>query len=216
MQIGILGTGDVGKTLGTALVKLGHTVCMGARQAGEPKAAAWAAANGAGASAGSFADAACGAEILFNCTSGQHSLSALTLAGTDNLAGKILVDVSNPLDFSRGFPPRLTHMNDTSLAEELQTAFPALRVVKALNTVANPIMVNPGLLPEATDLPICGDDPAAKQAVTELLRGFGWERIVDLGPISQARGTEAWLLLWTRLYGAMRTPLFNMRLVRAA
>ena len=157
-----------------------------------------------------------GAELLFNCTSGQHSLSALTLAGADNLAGKILVDVSNPLDFSRGFPPRLTHMNDTSLAEELQAAFPALRVVKALNTVANPIMVNPGLLPEATDLPICGDDPAAKQAVTELLRGFGWERIVDLGLISQARGTEAWLLLWTRLYGAMRTPLFNMRLVRAA
>jgi hypothetical protein len=214
VKIAMLGAGQVGRTLGSALIALGHEVVMGSRTGENPEAEAWAAESGG--STGTFAEAAAWGEVVFNVTAGQHSLSALTLAGAENLAGKVVVDVSNPLDFSRGFPPRLTHVNDTSVAEELQAAFPSAHIVKALNMVANPIMVNPRLLPEPTDMLICGDDGEAKATVTALLQAFGWERIVDLGGIKHARGLEAWLLLWTRLYGALGTPMFNVKLVKGA
>ena len=211
MKIALMGTRQVGRTLGSAWIAAGHEVRMGSRSAASPEAAAWAAE--AGGSTGTFAEAAAWGEVIVNATSGAHSLAALRLAGAENLAGKVVIDVSNPLDFSRGFPPRLTHVNDTSVAEELQAAFPEARIVKALNMVANPIMVNPRLLAEPTDLLICGDDADAKATVRGLIEAFGWERIVDLGGVTHARGLEAWLLLWTRLYGALGTPMFNLKLV---
>lgn len=215
MKYAVLGTGMVGNTIGARLVSLGHEVKMGSRSPDNPKAAAWAEKAGSGASQGTFADAAAFADVIFNCTAGGASLAALEAAGAGNLRGKILIDVANPLDFSRGFPPSLSICNTDSLGEQLQRAFPEVRVVKALNTINCDVMVDPARLPGDHVTFVAGDDAAAKAEVSELLRAFGWRSIVDLGGISQARGTEAYLLLWIRLYGALGTADFNISLVRA-
>lgn len=215
MKIAVLGTGTVGQVIASKLVSLGHEVMMGSRTAGNEKAAAWVAKAGKGASAGTFAQAAAFGEQVWNCTAGVASLDALAAAGEDELAGKILVDLSNPLDFSKGFPPRLSVCNDDSLGEQIQRALPRTKVVKTLNTMANPIMVDPALLPGDHEVFVSGNDAEAKGVVSRLLREqFGWRRVTDLGDISTARGTEAWLLLWVRLYGALGTPEFNLHLQR--
>ena len=216
MRVGVLGTGSVGQTLASKLVELGHDVRLGSRDAANEKAQGWAASAGERASAGTFADAAAFGEIVFNCTAGAASLDALDLAGDDALRGKILVDVANPLDFSRGRPPTLTVCNTDSLAEQIQRRFPDARVVKALNTVNHQVMVDPGRVPGEHDLFVCGDDAAAKAEVVELLETFGWprERIVDLGGIDGARAMEMYLALWVRLLGAFGTPNVNVRVVR--
>ncbi|HXQ48531.1 MAG TPA: NAD(P)-binding domain-containing protein [Thermoplasmata archaeon] len=216
MKIGILGSGVVGQTLGTKLASLGHSVKMGSRTPANAEASAWAKKTGEGASHGTFADAAHHGEMLFNCTLGEASLEALRSAKASDLVGKILVDVSNALDFSKGMPPALLLPSTDSLAEQIQRAFPEARVVKALNTVAAPLMVDPGRLQKgAHSIFICGNDPTAKKAVQELLEvGFGWKDVVDLGDVSMARGTEAYLLLWTRLYMKFQNPEFNIRIVR--
>src|SRR5256885_3804679 len=205
MRIGVLGTGGVGQTIATKLVELGHEVTMGSRSAGNEKAAEWASGAGEGASEGSFADAAAHGEMLFNCTAGTASVDALRAAGDEELRGKVLVDVANALDFSQGMPPTLTVCNDDSLGEQIQRAFPDTRVVKALNTVAASVMVDPI---DGTNLFICGDDAGAKQEVADLLAGFGWPAgsIVDLGGIEAARGTEMYLPPWLRPMGAPGTP----------
>src|SRR5918912_4383446 len=154
MRIGVLGTGVVGQTIATKLVELGHEVTMGARQAGNEKAVEWASGAGGGAAEGSFADAAAHGELVFNCTAGTASLEALRAAGAEELRGKVLVDVANPLDFSGGMPPTLSVSNDDSLGEQIQREFPDARVVKALNTISSVVMVAPI---EGTVLPICGD-----------------------------------------------------------
>lgn len=215
MKIGVLGTGMVGQQIASALVSKGHEVMMGSRAAGNEKAQAWVQGAGAGASAGTFADAAAFGELLFNCTAGVGSLAALEAAGKDNLGGKILMDLSNPLDFSGGFPPTLSVCNDDSLGESIQRAFPEVKVVKTLNTMANPIMVDPASLPGDHDVFVSGDDAEAKAEVTRFLKEqFGWRSVVDLGDISTSRGTEAWLLLWTRLYAALGNADFNLHLQR--
>jgi predicted dinucleotide-binding enzyme len=215
MKIGVFGTGMVGHTLATKLVELGHDVRMGSRTKDNPKAVAWAEKAGARASQGTFADAAAFGALLVNCTEGQASLAALRAAGAENLGGKVLIDVSNPLDFSRGMPPSLTVSNTDSLGEQLQREFPEVRVVKALNTINGSIMVDPASLAGGEhDVFVCGNDASAKGEVTELLRAFGWRSVVDLGDITTARGTEAYLLLWIRLYGALGTPSFNVKIVR--
>jgi predicted dinucleotide-binding enzyme len=194
-----LGTGVVGETLSAALRELGHDVLVGSRAA--PPA--------------TFAKAAEHGELVFNCTSGVHSLDALQLAGADALAGKVLVDVANPLDFSGGFPPRLSVSGDDSLAEQIQRAFPQTRVVKALNTVTASVMVAPDSLTEPTDLFIAGEHPDAKAEVTDLLQQLGWPpaRVRDLGGISAARITETYLMMWLALMGLLGSPQFNVRLV---
>ncbi len=217
MKIGVFGSGSVGVAIGTRLAGLGHEVKMGSRDAANAKAADWVKATGARASQGTFEDAAKFGELLFNCTLGQGSLPALTAAGAAHLKGKVLIDISNPLDFSKGFPPTLTVCNTDSLAEQIQRAFPDTRVVKALNTMGNPLMVEPQKLKGGDhDLLICGNDGDAKAKVAELLGSFGWKRehVIDLGDLSAARGTEAWLLLWTRLYGAFKTADFQLKIVR--
>jgi predicted dinucleotide-binding enzyme len=214
MRIGVLGTGLVGHTIATKLVALGHEVKMGARSATNEKAAAWARSAGAPGSAGTFADAASFGEIVFNCTNGAGTLSALDGAGDANLKGKILIDVSNPLDFSRGMPPTLLIANTDSLGEQVQRTHPDAKVVKALNTMNCNVMVNPGLVKGEHDAFICGDDAAAKASVAELLRTFGWKNIVDAGDISAARGQEMMLVMWARLFGALQTPTFNFHVAR--
>jgi hypothetical protein len=214
MKIGVLGTGSVGTTLATKFASLGHEVKMGARDAKNEKAAAWAGSAGAKASHGTFADAAAFGEIVFNCTAGASSLDALSAAGAENLRGKILVDVANPLDFSRGMPPFLFTGSNDSLGERIQKAFPDARVVKALNTVNANVMVDPGRVPGVSDAFVCGNDADAKAEMTRILKEWlGWPVVVDLGDITAARGTESYLLLWLRLWGAFQTPHLNIHVV---
>lgn len=215
MKIGVLGTGIVGTTIASKLVQSGHDVKMGSRAAGNDKAVAWSKSNGARASEGSYADAAAFGDLLFNCTSGTGSLPALEAAGATNLGSKVLVDVSNPLDFSKGMPPTLTVCNTDSLAEQLQRAFPDLKVVKALNTMTAAIMVNPGLIKGEHEVFICGNDAGAKSKVKELLTGgFGWSLVHDLGDLTAARGQEMFLIFWTRVYGSLQSPMFNLHIAR--
>lgn len=212
MKIGILGTGMVGESLGSKLVAQGHSVKMGSRQAGNDKAKAWAAQAGANASEGSFADAAAFGEIVFHCGKGEVAVEIAQAAGEANLKGKVLVDVSNPLDFSKGMPPSLTVANTDSMAERIQKALPGTQVVKALNTLNAYLMVAPASLPGEHNLFLAGDDAGAKATVKALLhKDFGWpeKAILDLGDISVARGLEATLLLWIRIMGALGHANFN-------
>jgi predicted dinucleotide-binding enzyme len=211
----MFGTGMVGTGLGSALAECGEEVMLGSRTADNPDSIEWAAGAGEGALSGTFADAAAFGELLFNATAGTGSLDALASVAEEDLAGKILIDVANPLDFSGGMPPLLFTGNDDSLGERIQRAHPDLRVVKALNTVTVDLMVDPGRLGDVHDLFICGDDDVAKREVERLLgEWFGWERFIDLGGITNARGTECYLALWIRLYQALGTPMFNMKVVR--
>ena len=216
MEIAVLGTGMVGRTIAGKLVSLGHRVTMGSRTADNEAAAAWAAQAGEGAGQGTFADAAARGELVVNCTAGAASLDALRAAGTANLAGKTLVDVANPLDLSHGMPPTLSPVGTDSLGEQIQREFRETRVVKALNTVNCDVMVDPGRVPGEHDVFVCGDDDAAKAQVRELLQSFGWPAasIIDLGAIAAARGTEGHLLLWLRLWGAIGHGDFNIKVVR--
>ena len=214
MKIGVFGTGMVGNAIATKLVQVGHDVRMGSRAAGNEKAAAWVKSAGARASEGSFADAAAFGELLFNCTSGGASLAALQAAGAANLKGKVLVDVSNPLAHTaEGMT--LSVCNTDSLAEQLQRAFPDLKVVKALNTLTAPLMVNPSLLPGEHDIFISGNDDGAKARVGQFLKeSFGWKNVVDLGDLSAARGQEMYVIFWVRMFGALKSPMFNIHVVR--
>ena len=215
MKIGVLGTGMVGSTLASRFAALGHEVRMGARESGNARAKAWVAGAGKNASSGDFAEAAAFGEIVFNCTLGEKAVEALRAAKKENLKGKVVVDVSNPLDFSRGMPPRvLTGPNGESLGERIQEELPEARVVKALNTVNAGVMVDPKRVGGESDLFVCGNDADAKTRVAALLRELGWTRVHDLGPIVAARGTEAYLLFWITLMGAFKTADFNVRIVR--
>ncbi|TMJ08959.1 MAG: NADP oxidoreductase [Bacillati bacterium ANGP1] len=215
MKLGVLGTGMVGHAIGTKLVQMGQEVMMGSRSNTNEKAAAWVKANGPKASQGTFTDAAKFGEILFNCTHGMASLDALKLAGAENMKGKILIDVANPLDFSKGMPPTLAVSNTDSLAEQIQRAFPDTKVVKSLNTMNCKLMVNPSLVRGDHDVFVSGNDKAAKSRVTEILRNwFGWKSVVDLGDIGSARGAEQLLPLWVRLVGVLGTANFNLKIVK--
>ncbi|HJQ20664.1 MAG TPA: NAD(P)-binding domain-containing protein [Gemmatimonadaceae bacterium] len=224
MNIGILGSGTVGQTLGAALVERGENVVLGTRSPkdlgskrgmGAPLQD-WVDRTKGKARIATFQESAAHGEIVINATSGTASLEALKAAGERNLAGKILIDVANPLDFSKGMPPSLTVCNTDSLGEQIQRAFPNAKVVKTLNTVNTLLMVNPAQVANgAHDIFISGNDKAAKARVTELLeRWFGWKSVIDLGDITTARATEMLLPLWLRLMGAYGSPMFNFRIVR--
>jgi predicted dinucleotide-binding enzyme len=212
VKIGVLGTGTVGRTIASKLVELEHEVTMGSRSPDGDALLEWVGESGERGSGASFADAAAAAELVFNCTAGGASLEALAAAGAENLDGKTLIDVANPLDFSQGMPPTLSVCNDDSLGEQIQAAFPQARVVKALNTVNAAVMTAPDSVPGDHNLFVCGNDAAAKSEATALLESFGWPRdsVIDLGDISSARGTEMYLPLWLRLMGALGTAEFNI------
>lgn len=216
MKIAVLGTGVVGETIGSKLIELGHKVKMGSRSADNEKGQAFAKKHGGNATSGTFADAAEFGEIVFNCTSGMASLAALKLAGKNNLKGKIIIDLANPLDFTNGMPPSLSIVNTNSLGEEIQNAFPESKVVKALNTIWCGLMVNPGMINGGNHhIFVSGNDTDAKQKVREILNSFGWnnKNILDLGDISSARGPEMYLPLWLRIYGAIGSGAINIQIV---
>jgi len=206
VQVGILGTGDVGQALGTAFVTLGHDVRMGAREAGNPKARAWALAHGPQASAGTFADAAAFGELVVLATLGVANERALALAGPDNVRGKIVIDTTNPLDFSSGMPPTLAVSGQDSGGERVQRQLPDALVVKAFNTVGNALMFQPDLPGGPPDMFICGNDGAAKARVAALLQEFGWN-VIDVGGIEASRYLEAMCLVW--VLAGMQTNNWN-------
>lgn len=226
MNIGILGTGPVGQTLAAALAGLGHSVFIGTRDPattlkredkdtfGNPPFKDWKAAHGA-IGFGSYAEAARHGALLINATNGNGAMAAIEAAGADAIGDKVLVDVSNPLDFSRGMPPRLFVSNDDSLGEQIQRALPRARVVKTLNTVNAYLMIDPKKLAGGDHtMFMAGNDAGAKAAAKALLEGFGWSDIVDLGDISNARATEMYLPLWARVWMATQNPMFSIKLVR--
>jgi len=212
MRMGVLGSGMVAQAISARLAELGYEVMIGTRDAEKLKG--WQSSNQR-VMIGSFAETAAHGEMVFNATDGAASLQALTMAGAENLSGKILVDVSNPLDFKDGFPPSLTVFGTDSLAEQIQRAFPLTKVVKTLNTVTARVMVYPLEVANGDHhVFISANDAEAKSQVMELLRSFGWVNIFDLGDLSTARGTEAYLLLWVRLYGAMNTGMINVKIMK--
>lgn len=227
MKIAILGSGMVGQTLSGKLAAIGHDAALGTRDPeatkartepgpfGQPSFSEWYASNG-GVAVKTFADAAADADVVILAAAGHAALKTLESAGAHNLDGKILIDVSNPLDFSNGFPPSLTVCNTSSLGEHVQEAFPNAKVVKTLNTVSAPVMIEPGAVSGGEHtLFVCGNDEGAKQAVTGYLNEwFGWKDVLDLGDITNARGTEGYLLLWTRIFGATQSPMYNVKVAR--
>ena len=215
MKISVLGTGMVGQSIASKLVALGHDVMMGSRSRDNDKGQAWVESTKARASLGTFADSAAFGELVFNCTQGGATLAALEAAGKQNLSGKVLVDIANPLDFSKGMPPTLSVFNDDSLGEQVQRAYPETKVVKALNTINCEVMVDPARIPGDHDVFVSGNDADAKKQVQQILtEWFGWKRVIDLGDITTARGTESYLPLWLRLWGALGTPDFNVHIVK--
>ena len=194
MRIGILGTGDVGKALGNAFIALGHDVKMGSREAGNEKAKAWVAEAGAKASAGTFADAAEYGELVVLACLGAAVEAVLRAAGPDRLRGKIVIDTTNPLDMSAGLP-RLSVGHTDSGGEQVQRMLPGAHVVKAFNTVGNPLMFRPDLPGGPPDMFICGDDEGAKKKVTALLDDFGWG-VIDIGGIEGSRHLEPMCIVW--------------------
>jgi predicted dinucleotide-binding enzyme len=209
MRIAVIGSGVVGRTLSSAFRRIGHDVVVGTR---DPDATAqreeW---SGSDLPLVPFREAGTGADLVVNATSGAASLDALAPVDLD---GRVLIDVSNPLDFSAGFPPTLTVKDTDSLAEQIQRAHPEARVVKALNTVTAGVMVDPGSLPETSTIFLAGDDPLARELVRELLGRLGWVDIVEFPTLDASRGLEMWLPLWVRLMANLGTADFNLRLVR--
>ena len=226
MNIGILGTGAAGRSLAAGLAANGHAVRMGTRnvpatlanpgnaQMGLPPFADWHAANPA-VQLSTFAEAAAFGELVVNATTGSGSLAALDEAGEASLAGKILLDLANPIGFKNG-EPILFIVNDDSLGETIQRRFPAARVVKTFNTLPAPLMVNPTLLPGQHNAFLSGNDAEAKATVRDFLgTEFGWPAasFIDLGDITTSRGTEQLFPIGMRLWGALQTPLFSFSIV---
>jgi 8-hydroxy-5-deazaflavin:NADPH oxidoreductase len=213
MRIAVIGTGHAGRTLAQGFQRTGHDVVVGTRDPDATRSREeW---RGLDVPLAALGVAAADADLVVNATNGQASLAALGEVGTDHLAGKVILDVANPLDFSQGFPPTLSVKDTDSLAEQIQRAFPDARVVKSLNTVTAAVMVDPSAVGDGdTTVFVAGDDEGARQQVTELLRELGWLDIVELDGLQNARGLEMWLPLWVRLMGALGTAEFNIKLVR--
>lgn len=220
MNIGVLGTGVVGETIATALTEKGHNVRMGSRSANNEKAAAWVKKSNNRATQGDFNDAAAFGDIVFLCLNGAYALDAVRSIDADSINGKIVIDVTNPLDFSKGMPPRLLEGlgNSNSLGEEIQKVLAGARVVKTFNTVNCYVMVNPKLVNNGDhSLFICGNDADAKNKVKHfLVDTFGWkpESLLDLGGIEGSRGTEAYVPFWVMMMQATGSPMFNIKVVK--
>ena len=202
----------VGVTVATKLIQLGHHVTMGSRTPDNSAAGQWAKANGINASQGTFADAALYSELVFVCTKGESTLEVVRTIGAAAFGDKIVIDVSNALDFSRGMPPSLLMCNTESLGEHVQKILPYAKVVKTLNIVKCDVMVDPPKGGNPTML-LCGNDPSAKAVVISLLKDFGWSDIIDLGDIKAARGTEMLLPVWLSLWNVIGHPHFGFKIV---
>ncbi len=225
MKIAVLGTGMVGRTIAAKLMNLGHDVALGTRDPraslarepaeGQTSLADWLKAHDA-IHLMDFTGAAAHGDWVFCALNGKGVLEGLAIAGTEAIGDKIVVDISNPLDFSRGLPPSLFVSNTDSMAEMIQRLLPEARVVKTLNTVNANVMVDPRAVAEGDHtMFVCGNDSDARVAVARFLKSeFGWYDVMDLGDLTAARGMEAALHLWLKLWGAIGNPNFGMKVVR--
>lgn len=212
MRIAVLGTGSVGRTVAPALARLGHQVTVGTR---DPAATRAREVWDLDLPLTGYDTAADDADLVVNATNGQASLEALTAVGADRLAGTVVLDVANPLDFSAGFPPTLTVKDTDSLAEQLQRAFPEARVVKSLNTTTAGVMVDPRSVGDGdTTMFVASDHAEARALVVDLLHQLGWRDVIEFDTLSAARAMEMWLPLWVRLMGTLGTARFNVKVVR--
>jgi 8-hydroxy-5-deazaflavin:NADPH oxidoreductase len=213
MRIAVIGTGTAGRTLGEGLAEVGHDVVVGTRDPARTRARdEWGATS---LSLASYGQVCVGADLFINATSGDASLAALQAVGDGALAGKVLIDVSNALDRSSGFPPTLFVSNTDSLAEQLQRAFPDTKVVKAFNTMTAAVMVNPGDVGGGeTTVFVAGNDADARATVAGVAADLGWTDVIDLGDLTAARGLEMWMPLWLRLLMTLGGPMFNIKVVR--
>jgi hypothetical protein len=201
-RVGVLGSGEVGRRLATGFAGRGHTVMIGTRDPDKPELREWLAGDGAGIQAGTFADTAAHGELLVLAVLGDAAQEVIADAGPENFSGKVVIDTMNPLDFSAGFPPKLSIAGEDSLGERVQRTLPDARVVKAFNTIGNPYFVDPSFSDGLPTMLIAGDDEIAKRTVADVLADFGWPDPVDIGGIEGSRELEAICIAWVKIGGA--------------
>ena len=214
MKIGILGSGDVARTLGSGFLATGHDVKLGARKAGNPKLVEWAKQGGPHASQGTFSDAAQFGDLIVVSTLGVATAEAVRAAGLPAFRGKLVIDTTNPLRFSAQGPPSLAIGLTTSAGEELQQLLPQAHVVKAFNIIGSPHMFRPSFPNGPPDMWICGNDAAAKEKVKGILKEFGWSSVIDLGGIENSRELESLCVLWVKSALVLGTWNVGFRLLR--
>jgi predicted dinucleotide-binding enzyme len=200
-RVGVLGTGEVGRRLASGFHGLGHQVTIGSRDPEKPELREWLSTEGAGIQAGTFADAAGGGELLVLAVLGDVADQVIADAGRESFAGKVVIDAMNPLDFSGGFPPKLSISGEDSLGEQVQRTLPDAKIVKAFNIIGNPYFVDPRFSEGQPTMLIAGDDADAKRTVTHVLADFGWSDVVDIGGIDGSRELEAICIAWVKIGG---------------
>jgi 8-hydroxy-5-deazaflavin:NADPH oxidoreductase len=200
-RVGVLGSGEVGRRLAAAFSTRGHAVMIGSRDPAKPELTDWLSGEGAGIQAGTFADTAAHGELLVLAVLGDAAEAAISEAGAGSFSGKVVIDAMNPLDFSGGFPPKLSIAGEDSLGERVQRALPDAKVVKAFNTIGNPYFVEPSLAGECPTMLIAGDDADAKGTVSDALADFGWTDVIDIGGIEGSRELEAICIVWVKIGG---------------
>jgi hypothetical protein len=201
-SVGVLGTGEVGRRLAAGFQSRGHDVMIGSRNPDKPELQQWLEGEGNGIKAGTFAQAAAHGELLVLAVLGAAADSVIAEAGPERFGGKVVIDAMNPLDFSGGFPPKLSISGEDSLGEHVQRTLPEARLVKAFNTIGNPYFVDPSFSSGEPTMLIAGNDEAAKAVVRDALADFGWSDVVDLGGIESSRELEAFCIAWVRIGGA--------------
>ncbi len=200
-RVGVLGSGEVGCRLAEGFCSRGHDVVIGSRNPDKPELREWRSGSGAGINVGTFTEAAGHGELLVLAVLGDAAKEAIAEAGPANFAGKVVIDAMNPLDFSAGFPPKLSITGEDSLGERVQRALPDARVVKAFNTIGNPYFVDPEFTEGRPTMLIAGNDDAAKSIVGDVLADFGWPDPVDIGGIEGSRELEAICIAWVKIGG---------------
>lgn len=214
MKIGILGSGDVGRSLGSGFAKKGYEVTIGTRDPKKAELRKWLQANDGHASVGTFAEAAARGDIVILATHGEATESVLDQVGSKPFDGKIVIDATNPLDFSQGMPPGMFVGTTDSLGERVQRKLPKAKVVKCFNSVNHGMMTNPQMREGIPDMLICGNDKAAKRQVAKLLKEFGWGDPIDVGGIDGARWLEAWVALWVRVANELGSWNVALKILR--
>lgn len=215
MRVGILGSGVVGQSLGRGFAGRGHEVVLGTRTPDSEKLAPWKREVGDRGRTGTFAQAAAYGEVLVVAVLGTAAEQAIDLAGPRSFDGKVVIDVTNPLDFSKGMPPGLFVGMTDSLGERIQRKLPRAKVVKCFNIVNNQTMIDPSNTGTKPTMLLCGNDEGAKRKVTEILEQFGWDDVVDIGGIDGARWLEAHVPLWVRVTMQKNTWFLGFKVVHA-
>ena len=200
-RVGVLGSGEVGRRLASGFASRGHHVMIGSRDPDKPDLREWLSGEGTGIEAATFAQTAAHGELLALAVLGTAAEQAIADAGPANFSGKVVIDATNPLDFSGGLPPKLAISGEDSLGEHIQRALPEAKVVKAFNTIGNTYFVDPSFADGAPTMLIAGDDQAAKRTVGDVLADFGWPEPVDIGGIEGARELEAICIAWVKIGG---------------